>query len=163
MNRTPAHETPMRSAGRVVQRPGLKPPARMVFSRRRMDDGGYSTVEAVILLPLLVLFTLFVIQVAQVWNARNVAEAAARQGALAARGYGATDSDGRRAAQDYLDAINTALLHHAHIDVRRTGEDVSVRVQAQVLAVPAAPFMFTVDERSSGPVEHFVAEPDARP
>jgi hypothetical protein len=122
----------------------------------RFIDAGYSTIEAVLLIPCLVLFTLLLVQVALVWHARNVAEAAARQGVQAARLYGADPSEGRRQVHDYLDTVAPELLRGARIDLSRTPTTVSVRIRAQILPVAGIPLTFTIDERATGPLELFV-------
>jgi len=126
-------------------------------SRKGRADSGYSTVEAVLLLPVLVAITLTVIQFALLWHARTLAQSTARVGAQAARAYTATDEDGLRQARTYLDTVDPALLAGADIEVSRTRTSVEVQVRARVLAVPGLPFTLAVDERSSGPLERFVA------
>jgi Flp pilus assembly protein TadG len=128
----------------------------------RDTDAGYSTVEAVLLLPVLVAFTLMVVQFALVWHARAVAESAAQHGVQAARAYTGTDADGRRQARAYLETVDSHLFSGARIDVSRTATSVAVRVRARVLAVAGVPFSVHIDARSTGPLEHFVA-PEPNP
>jgi Flp pilus assembly protein TadG len=128
----------------------------------RCGEGGYSTVEAVLLLPILVACTLMVVQFALVGHARSLAQSAARVGTDAARAYTATDADGHQQARAYLEAVDPGLLPRADIDVTRTATSVQVHIRAQVLAVAGIPFTVDIDERSSGPWERFVGGPDAR-
>ena len=121
-------------------------------------DGGYSTVEFVIIVPLIAAATLLVVQIALIWHAHTVAEGAARQGVQAARAYTATNEDGRRQARAYLTAVDPELLPHAQIDVSRTGTTVTVHIHAHILTA-GIPLTFSIDTRSSGPIERFVPPP----
>src|SRR5690242_13888535 len=86
---------------------GIRRRWRQVPSDR---DRGSSTVEAVITIPVIVVFTLVVIQVAVVWNARHTAQAAAQLAARSAAMYGSTAGIGQADAEDYLSRAAPNLL-----------------------------------------------------
>ncbi len=118
-------------------------------------DRGYSTIEAVVTLPAVILFTMLVVQYALVWHGRHVAEAAAQDGLRAARGYRATAATGQVAATGYLTRVAPHLITGAAITTTRTPTTVTVSVRGQILSVvPLA--TFSTQTTISGPVERFV-------
>src|SRR5664280_400237 len=87
--------------------PARGPSLRAGRWRRLRDarDRGDATVEAVIIVPVLVVLTLLVVQFVLVWHGRHVAQAAAQTAARSAAAYQAqpaaslvtdTDRPGRR-------------------------------------------------------------------
>lgn len=137
--------SPSRSACRQRRPPGA----------RHDRDEGYSIVEAVITLPVMIALTMFVVQYALLWHGRNVAEAAAQDALRTARGYQATATMGKQAALDYLSQVAPKLLTSPQVQVDRTATTVRVRVQAHVSTILGF-VSLTVEESASGPVEIFV-------
>lgn len=124
--------------------------ARIVRER----DGGFSTLEAVIVIPVVIVMTMVSVQYVMVWHGRNVAEAAARNGLRVARGYQATAPQGSASCAHYLDSVADKMLADRRCTVERGGQTVNVTVHATVMSV--IPFgSFTIDEAASGPVEVF--------
>ena len=124
---------------------------RRILSGR---DRGSSTVEAVITIPVIVVFTLVVIQFALVWNARHTAQAAAQLGARSAATYQSSAGIGQADTEDYLARTAPNLLAGRSVQVDRGTDTVTVSVHASVPSV--VPFAsFTVDEQASVPVEAF--------
>lgn len=120
-------------------------------------EDGYSIVEAVITLPVLIALTMFVVQYALLWHGRNVAQAAAQDGLRTARSYQGTAAMGQQAAVDYLSQVAPKLLTRAHVQVDRTPTAVTVQVRAQVLSLLGFARL-DVTETAAGPVERFVAD-----
>lgn len=120
----------------------------------RKDDG-YSVVEAVITLPVVIVLTMLVVQYALLWHGRNVAEAAAQDGLRSARAYQATATMGEHAALGYLHEVAPNLLTNPHVLADRTATTVTIEVKAHVLSILGFG-VFSVDERAVGPVEVFV-------
>lgn len=119
-------------------------------------DAGFGTLEAVIVIPVIVFLTMLVVQYALLWHARNVTEAAARDGLRVARGYAASAALGEAAAEQYLAAVAPRLLSGRDCTVQRDATTVSVVCRANVSSV--VPFgQFSVTERASGPVELFTS------
>lgn len=135
--------------------------SRRRLGRRARQDGGYSIVEAAIVLPVVVLLSMLVVQWALIWHGRHVAEGAAQTGLRAARGYQATAGAGEQAATGYLSSVAPNLLAAPSVDVTRTATTATVRVRARVLAViPGLSAVISggvdVEESATGPVERFV-------
>jgi TadE-like protein len=135
----------------------LWPVTRTLRGRARLvcrdPERGFSTLEAVIVVPVAVILTMLVIQYVLLWHARNIAEAAARNGLRVARGYQATGPQGQASASDYLRTVAGHMLGHPRVTADR-GATVVVTVHAKVISV--IPFgSFSVTETATGPVEKF--------
>ena len=127
---------------------------RVVGGDHRDRDGGFSTVEAVIVIPVVVLLTMIVVQYVMLYHARNVTEAAARDGLQVARGYQASAAQGKTAAEQYLTDVAPKLLTARHCDAQRSAVTVVILCHADVASV--VPFgSFSVTEQATGPVETF--------
>ena len=121
----------------------------------RAADAGYSTIEAVITLPALIVMTMLVVQYALLWHGRHVAEAAAQNGLRVARGYDSTATAGQDAATAYLAQVAPNLLTAPSVTATRTATTVTVQVRAGLLSVvPLADL--DVAAQAAGPVERFV-------
>lgn len=117
-------------------------------------DRGFSTVEAVIVIPLVVSLTMIVVQYVMLYHARNVTEAAARDGLRVARGYQASAAQGKTAAEQYLTDVAPKLLEARNCDAQRGAATVVMICHAEVASV--VPFgSFSVTEQATGPVETF--------
>jgi Flp pilus assembly protein TadG len=120
----------------------------------RDRDRGFSTVEAVIVIPVVVLLTMIVVQYVMLYHARNVTEAAARDGLRVARGYRASAAQGKTAAEQYLTDVAPKLLVARNCDAQRSPVTVVMVCRAEVASV--VPFgSFSVTEQATGPVETF--------
>jgi Flp pilus assembly protein TadG len=118
-------------------------------------EGGYSTIEAVITLPAMILMTLLVVQYALLWHGRHVADAAAQNALRAARSYESTAEAGQDAATAYLAQVAPNLLTAPSVTATRTATTVTVQVRAKLLSVvPLTDFDVAAD--AAGPVERFV-------
>jgi Tfp pilus assembly major pilin PilA len=128
---------------------------RHVVDRDGNDrDRGFGTLEAVIVIPVVVILTMIVVQFVMLYHARNVAEAAARDGLRVARGYQASAGQGKTAAEQYLANVAPKLLAQRHCDVQRNATDVVIVCHANVASV--VPFgSFSVSEQATGPIETF--------
>lgn len=128
--------------------------ARLV-SARSEHDRGFTTLEAVVVIPVVVIVTMLVVQYVMLWHARNVTEAAAQDALRIARGYEAAAADGQAAGTEYLHNAAGKLLETFTVTVNRGSTTVSVHVHGTVSSV--LPFgTYTVDEYASGPVEKYV-------
>lgn len=124
-------------------------------SARSEHDRGFSTLEAVVVIPVVVIITMLVVQYVMLWHARNVTEAAAQDALRIARGYEAAAADGQAAGTEYLHNAAGKLLENFTVTVNRGATTVSVHVHGTVSSV--LPFgTYTVDEYASGPVEKYV-------
>jgi Tfp pilus assembly major pilin PilA len=129
---------------------------RRIYSCCRGSDGGFATLEAVIVIPVVVILTMIVVQYVMLYHARNVTEAAARDGLRVARGYQGTAAQGKAVAEQYLTDVAPQLLPEHRCDVQRSATAVVIVCRAAVASV--VPFgSFMVTEQATGPVETFGA------
>ena len=121
-------------------------------------DRGDATVEAVIIVPVIVVLTLLVVQFVLVWHGRHVAQAAAQNAARSAAAYQAQPAAGQAAGDDYLAQVAPHLLPGRSVTVIRDAAGVTVIVSADVLTV--IPFAaFHIQEQATAPLEIFVGTP----
>jgi hypothetical protein len=135
-------------------------PMRALHTRqgrvRSDDDRGFSTLEAVVVIPAVVIITMLVVQYVMLWHARNIAEAAAQNGLRTARGYESSAAAGEAIATGYLQQVAGHLLRcdDRCVHASRGADRVTVTVHASVLSV--LPFgSFSVTESAAGPVEKY--------
>jgi Tfp pilus assembly major pilin PilA len=128
---------------------------RCVVHQNATDrDHGFGTLEAVIVIPVVVILTMIIVQYVMLYHARNVAEAAARDGLRVARGYQASAAQGKEAAEQYLTNVAPKLLAHRNCNVQRSATTVVIMCHADVASV--VPFgSFSVTQHATGPVETF--------
>lgn len=132
---------------------GLDPPSPLARRRCRGDSGSAST-ELVIVMPLLLLLVLASVHVGLWFHARHLVNAAAQEGARAARASGATDSDGHDRAQQILGDLGSNSVTSPAIVVTRSGSSVTVSVTGQ--APPVIPGLtMSVSASSTSPIEEF--------
>lgn len=132
---------------------GLDPPSPVAPRRCRGDSGSAST-ELVIVMPLLLLLVLASVHVGLWFHARHLVNAAAQEGARAARASGATDSDGYDRAQQILGDPGSNSVTSPAIVVTRSGSSVTVSVTGQ--APPVIPGLaMSVSASSTSPIEEF--------
>lgn len=98
-------------------------------------DRGSVTLELVVLLPALFAVMFLGMQAALYHHARTSAIAAAQEGARAAGAENAHESDGTRAASDFLDDTGNDALEGATITSDRTATTATVTVEGFSLSV----------------------------
>lgn len=138
-------------------------PWAALLHRCRRDGGredGVSTVEMVLLLPLVVFLTLLPVQAGLVWHARQVMVAAAQEGARAAReaDLSVTDAQavGEQRAQQFAAGVGGNAVRGTTVRVDRSQVAVRVDVAGTALAIVPA-FSVRVRGHAVSPVERFVA------
>ncbi len=125
---------------------------------RATRDRGDATVEAVIIVPVIVVLTLLVVQFVLVWHGRHLAQAAAQTAARAAATYQAQPAVGQSAGDQYLAEVAPNLLPGRTVTVIRDAVSATAIVTADVLTV--IPFAgFQIQEQSTAPLEIFVGTP----
>jgi Flp pilus assembly protein TadG len=138
--------------------PGPSPLTTRWQRLRNRGDRGDVTVEAVIIVPVIVVLTLLVVQFVLIWHGRHVAQAAAQTAARSAAAYQGQPAAGQAAGEEYLAAVAPTLLPGRTVTVTRDATAATAVVQAGVLTI--IPFAaFAVHERSTAPLEIFVAAP----
>lgn len=101
----------------------------------RRRDEGVATVEAAILMPLVMLLVLLAIQIGLVHHARQSVIAAAQAGGQDAASVGGTADTGKARAEVFLARVAGNELHDTAVQVSATGETVTVEVTGSVVSV----------------------------
>jgi len=129
--------------------------------RARRAERGASVVELALIMPVVLMIILLVVQFTLIFHGRQVADAAAREGARVARGSGA-DAQGwkeaaERRARDIVRNIGPRMLQQVTVEAFQRGDERGVTVRGDaVAAVPLLPDMsFTITATSQGPIECF--------
>jgi sensor c-di-GMP phosphodiesterase-like protein len=129
----------------------------MTVTGTHRAERGLTSTELAVVMPVIIALVLVPFQVALWWHARQVAEAAAREGLDAAQVVAATEDDGIRAAEWFLDAAGN--LTEPDVSVTRTADTVTVDVTGRApRIIPGLDWQVTA--HASGPVERFIPEPD---
>lgn len=129
----------------------------MLVNRRGKAEEGLTSTELAVIMPVLIMLILVPFQVALWWHADQIADAAAREAVDAAQVVTATEEDGIRAAEWFLDAAGN--ITEPQVMVTRTTETVTVEVTGRApRLVPG--FDWEVTARAAGPIERFIPEPD---
>lgn len=124
-------------------------------SARVTDDKGLTSTELAVLMPVVIALVLVPFQVALWWHASQVANAAAREAVDAAQVVTATDDDGIRAAEWFLDAAGN--ITDAEVTITRTTDTVTVDVTGQApRLIPG--FDWHVAGHATGDIERFIPE-----
>ncbi|GLX95569.1 TadE/TadG family type IV pilus assembly protein [Herbidospora sp. NBRC 101105] len=124
----------------------------------RNDDRGATVIELALLMPVVLVVVLLIVQMALWFHGRQVADAAAREGARIAR---AGDDDWQGAAEakarQIIQAIGPEILQSATATAWEEGDSRGVEVTGSaVQVVPLLPeISFTITARFGGPVECF--------
>jgi len=122
----------------------------------RDERGATSVVQVVLIAPTLLLILMFIVQYALVAHAQSVAEAAADEGAAAARKADGSEGDAQERTAKYLDSLGPKMLSERSIAVKRTTESATVTVTGRVISLVPG-IHPKIRETASGPVERFVA------
>lgn len=126
-------------------------------TERFKNEGGLTSTELAVLMPVLIVLVLVPFQVALWWHAHQIADAAAREAVDATQVATATEDDGVRAAEWFLDAAGN--IAEPEVTVTRTAQEVSVEVTGRApRLVPGLDW--AVSAYATGPVERFIPEPD---
>ncbi|WP_240506706.1 TadE family protein [Thermoactinospora rubra] len=147
---------------------GARPRGRLALpvreaAARRARERGASVVELAILMPVVLIVILLIVQFALIFHARQVADAAAREGARVARaagvGEGAGDWQGAatQRARTIIGAMGPQILTKASVQPWQRGSHRGVTVRGDaVAAVPLLPGMsFRITSTFGGPIECF--------
>ena len=125
--------------------------------RRRQREAGLTSTELAVVMPVLIALVLVPFQVGLWWHAKQVADAAAREGVDAAQVAAASEQDGERAARWFLDVAGN--ITEPRVTVTRTAETVTVEVTGRAPRLLPG-FDWRVTARAVAPVERFIPEPD---
>jgi Flp pilus assembly protein TadG len=108
----------------------------------------------VIVMPLLLLLVLVSVHIGLWFHARHLVNAAAQEGARAARAAGAVDADGEARAEQMLDDLGPTVIANPTVTVARTTDTVTVTVTGQApVVIPG--LVLDVRATSTSPIEQF--------
>jgi TadE-like protein len=103
--------------------------------RGQSRESGFSTLEAVLVFPVLLLLVMLIIQFALWYHASDLATAAAQDGVRAARLNGATAADGTARANELLDQTGRSILQGRDIRVDRGLDATRAEVRGSCIAL----------------------------
>ena len=110
------------------------------MDQRRRADTGSTSLELVVLFPVLLAVVFGLVQGALWFHARNVASAAAAEGVRAARVETGTVQAGRARATAFLAGAGADVLTNSRIEVTADGERVHIVVTGRSISVlPGVP------------------------
>lgn len=130
----------------------LWPRQEALLSRLRDDRG--DVLAGVILMPLAFLAIFGGIHLAIIYNAQNVAAAAAQDALYAASQFGSDEDDGEAAGQRTLDLWPP--IESSDVDVDQGRDTVTVTVTVKVTA--PMPWLKDIEVTATGPYERFYLE-----
>jgi Flp pilus assembly protein TadG len=123
---------------------------------RARDDRGEAVTETVIVVPALILLIMVVIQFGLWYHAQHVVQAAAQEGARAARAEGATANDGLERAMAFVAQVGGDSVNGAEVTSDRSADGVTVRVTGTAPAVVPG-LRLGVRAAAVSPLEEFTA------
>jgi TadE-like protein len=117
-------------------------------------------IELAMIMPIVLAVALLVVQLALWFHGRQIADAAAREGARIARAAGTSDGWQEQAeakAVQIVQAVGPKLLEQAQAKAWEQGDQRGIEVTGSaVQVVPLLPELtFTITARSGGPIECF--------
>ena len=124
-------------------------------------DRGSTSLELTVLFPALLLLIALAVQAAMYYHARNLALAAAEEGARAGRGLSGTDAGGVRRAREFLTDAGGDVL--TGIDVTAAGSTptaVRIQVSGDVLSLLPGVRLPLIAQEAAGPRERFTSARD---
>lgn len=125
--------------------------------RQAVEERGIATTEAVLVTPALLFLVMLMIQFGLWFHAQHVAQAAAEEGARAARALHGSADVGRLQAEAFLDQAGATVIDSRSIAVTRTDDAVAVEVEGQSTNVIPG-FVLPVRATAISPVERFREE-----
>jgi Flp pilus assembly protein TadG len=111
----------------------------------------------VILVPVLLLLIMVVVQFGLWYHAEHVAQAAAQEGARAARAEGSSSDEGKARAEHFLTATGGSVIDQPSVVVTRGADHASVVVTGNAVAVIPG-LHLGVHARADSPTEEFEAD-----
>jgi Flp pilus assembly protein TadG len=127
------------------------------WGRRSGRERGASALEMAILTPAMLLLIMAIIQAALWFHARQVALAAAQEGARVLRTESGTEALATRKAEDMAEQIGGNVLENVTVTADRDGDIATVTVSGSAVEVVEL-LPLTVTATSRGPIERFVPD-----
>lgn len=123
-------------------------------THRRRDERGVGGVSFLITIATILFLFTTLVQYGIWLHANRVAEAAAREGAVAAARFDGTAATGRSTAADYLDTSGAVAIRGSTVTVSRSPTEAQVSVRVRIASL--MPFLDTAAATATTPVERFV-------
>jgi len=121
---------------------------------RLRGQSGIATTEAVLVTPVLLFLVMLVIQFGLWFHAQHVAQAAAEEGARAARSASGSASAGQERSEAFLDQAGPTIIPDRVVTASRTADIVTVQVHGRsVNVVPG--LALPINATATSPVERF--------
>jgi Flp pilus assembly protein TadG len=120
----------------------------------RSGERGVTSVELVIVTPVLLLLILLIVQIGLYFHASHIALAAAEEGARAARTRLGTATAGQARARRFVTALGGGLLLSPVVTASRGPTTARVEVRARVATLVPG-LQLAVDRAVESPVERF--------
>jgi Flp pilus assembly protein TadG len=125
---------------------------------RLRGQSGIATTEAVLVTPVLLFLVMLVIQFGLWFHAQHVAQAAAEEGARAARSASGSASAGQERSEAFLDQAGATIITDRVVTASRTADIVTVQVHGRsVNVVPG--IALPINATATSPVERFRVDP----
>jgi Flp pilus assembly protein TadG len=123
---------------------------------RVRDEAGANSIAFIIVMPVLMLALVAGVQYFIKVDAQRTAEAAAEEGAAAARRFDGSAEAGQARAYDFLNDVDNDSLGDVEVSATRDGVEASVTVTGTADIVDLLPFIDPdVSATSTGPVERY--------
>jgi Flp pilus assembly protein TadG len=136
----------------IAQRGGASLRARFAAALAPGNrERGNSSIELVLLLPLLFLFIVGAVQLALYLSAANAAKTAASQALAIVKAQGGTAAQGQAQASAALTQMTGSTLKDTTVTVARDGTEATVTISGQAISVFAVPIHIT--QVVHGPIE----------
>lgn len=125
---------------------------------RPRGQSGIATTEAVLVTPVLLFLVMLVIQFGLWFHAQHVAQAAAEEGARAARSASGSASAGQERSEAFLDQAGPTIITDQVVTASRTADIVTVQVHGRSLNVVPG-IALPINATATSPVERFRVDP----
>lgn len=125
---------------------------------RPRGQSGIATTEAVLVTPVLLFLVMLVIQFGLWFHAQHVAQAAAEEGARAARSASGSASAGQERSEAFLDQAGPTIITDRVVTASRTADIVTVQVHGRSLNVVPG-IALPINATATSPVERFRVDP----
>lgn len=140
-----------------MKRRGAGFPGRVQRARNK-DERGSSSLQLVILFPVVLLLIFTAVQGALYYHARNVALSAAQEGVRAAKAENGSNNQGRQAARAFVtQAGGEDVMTGVNVTSNRGANEATVTVTGRPISVIPGVLNFRVSQTAQGPIEVFTA------
>ena len=132
----------------------------LVVRRRLAGERGFTSVQFTMVFPVVLFAIVAAVQGASYLHAQRIAQAAAEDGAEAARAANGSVDRGRAVALDTLSQLGRTVVKDVTVTASRNADQAAVEVVGKALGPLGS---LTVRAVSSGPVERFRPQQGAAP